>query len=104
MVVLVLGSREQIHEAFDVIKLERMQDVTCVVRDPKKPDKPEEREEETHLSQRYRWRSHRSGCGRFHGENDISFGSSCAENVGTSALKKPCEVLGGHKTRMSRSL
>ena len=43
VLVLVPGSRKQIHDAFDVIKLERMQDVMFVVRDPKKPDEPEER-------------------------------------------------------------
>ena len=43
VVGLVLGSREQIHEAFEAIMLERMQEVTFVVRDPKKPDEPEER-------------------------------------------------------------
>ena len=33
----------QIHEALDVIQLERMQEVTFVVRNRKKPDEPEER-------------------------------------------------------------
>ena len=43
VLVLVPGCREQIHDAFDVIKLERMQEVMFVARDPKKPEEPEER-------------------------------------------------------------
>ena len=43
VLVLVPGSREQIHDAFNAIKLERMQEVMFVVRDPKKPEDPEER-------------------------------------------------------------
>ena len=43
VLVLVPGSREQIHDAFDVIKVERMQGVVFVARDPKKPEEPEER-------------------------------------------------------------
>ena len=48
VLILVLGSREQIHDAFDVIKLERMQEVMFVV--------SQKREEEEHLLQQYRWR------------------------------------------------
>ena len=43
VLVLVPGSREQNHDAFDVIKLDRMQEVMIVVSDPKKPEEPEER-------------------------------------------------------------
>ena len=90
VVLLVLGSREQIHDSFDVFALERMHDETYVVRDPTKPVEPEERgrnhtchsdtdEERDHCLQ-----SHRSGCGkrccgRFHEDNDISVGSRGGE-------------------------
>ena len=35
--------RKQNHEGVDIFKLERTREVTSVVRDPKKPDEPEER-------------------------------------------------------------
>ena len=47
VVVLVFGSREPTHEALDVINLERMQEVTFVLRDPKEP---EERGRNTHVT------------------------------------------------------
>ena len=80
VVVLVLGSRERMHEAFDVIKLARLQEVTLVVGDQKKPDEPEERGRSTLVT------AIQTGKGtmvckhcrrRFHGDNNISVGSSC---------------------------
>ena len=56
VLVLVPGGREQIHDAFDVIKLERMQEVMFVARDPKKLEEPEERGRSTPVIQQYRWR------------------------------------------------
>ena len=43
VVVQVPRSREQNYEAFGVIKQGKMQEMTFVVRGPKKPDEPEER-------------------------------------------------------------
>ena len=37
-----MGTDNKIHEAFDGIQLERIQEVTFVLRDPKKPKEPEE--------------------------------------------------------------
>ena len=56
VVVLVSWSREQFHETVGDIKLERSQEVTSIVRDPKKPDEPEERDDCL--------QSHRSRCGK----------------------------------------
>ena len=69
-------SREQIHGAFDVIALERMQDVTYVVRDP---EKPRERGRNTPVTAMQIGtgtvvcKSHQNRCGkhcrtRFHGD------------------------------------
>ena len=103
--VLVFASREQIHEAFDVIKLERMQEVMFVVRDPKKPDEPKERKT-AQLSQQYRWGNGTIVCkvtkadlANVAADDSMEkttslLGAAAEKMLGQNALKKPLRGLG----------
>ena len=110
--MLVLGSGEQIHEAFDVITLERMQEVPFAVRDPKKPKETRgKREKHTCLSdtdweghfclQGHRGRCGKHSCIRLHGDNNTSVGSSCGETCWETCTEETSRC---HRTRTSRFL
>ena len=94
------GSREQIHDAFDVMKLERVQEVMFVERPEETRRARRKRKKHTcysntdgeghHCLQNYRSGCGKRCCGRLHGDNDISVGRN--DHVTKRECLNSCET------------